>query len=177
MANLYEYYNTGDGYGFYVYGTTWEAQTFTPSTAHKITSVKLKLYRQGSPGTLTVSIRATDGEGLPTGEDLCSGTTNGNTLPLGSPYTWREITLGDGADLSADTKYAIVARAPAGDVTNTVFWRADISSPTYEGGNFASSTDSGDSWTGNTSYDFMFEDWGEAIAPPVVGRSFGFIIG
>ncbi|GAH21280.1 unnamed protein product, partial [marine sediment metagenome] len=82
------------------------------SVSHKITKVKLKLYRVGSPGTATVSIRATSGL-HPTGSDLCSGTTNGDTLPEGSPYEWREITLGDGANLASGTKYAIVIRAPS----------------------------------------------------------------
>lgn len=161
MATLYEYYITGDDIGWTFHTTAWFAQTFTPSEAHKITSVKLKLYKNGSPGTITVSIKATDGSGKPTGGDLCSGTTNGNTLPTGSPYEWREITLGAGYDLSADTKYAIVARALEGDGSNYAGWRFDNSDPTYAGGNFASSNDSGVSWSGDTGRDFMFEEWGE----------------
>ncbi|GAI02948.1 unnamed protein product, partial [marine sediment metagenome] len=108
MAELYEYYNTGDtGYWRLNIATERIAQTFTPSIAHKITSVKLKLARTGSPGILTVSIRATNGEGHPTGGDLCSGTTNGNTLPVYPSTEWREITLGAGYNLASDTKYAI----------------------------------------------------------------------
>ena len=163
MSTLYEYYNTGDDGAGNFYGATWWAQTFTPSTAHKITSVKLLLYRAGSPGTITVSIRATDGSGHPTGGDLCSGTTNGNTLPTGSPYEWREITLGAGCDLSAGTKYAIVARATSGSSSNKVYWRSDSTSPTYAGGNFEYSTNSGSSWTTYTNYDCLFEDWGEPL--------------
>jgi hypothetical protein len=60
-ATLYEYYNTGDDASLFLYGIYWKAQTFTPLAPHKITSVKLKLYKAiGSPGTVTVSIRATD---------------------------------------------------------------------------------------------------------------------
>ena len=93
-STLYENYNTGDDAALGIYGAIWAAQTFTVGAAgHTITSVKLLLYRYGSPGTVTVSIRATDGNGHPTGSDLTSGTTDGNTLPTGSPSELREITL------------------------------------------------------------------------------------
>jgi hypothetical protein len=164
VSTLYEYYNTGDDSVNNVFGIYWTAQTFTPAVAHKITSVKLLLYRLGSPGTVTVSIRATDGSGHPTGGDLCSGTTDGNTLPTGSPYEWRETTLGDGYDLAASTKYAVVARAPGGDASNKVLWRRDGSDPTYAGGNGEHSFDSGSSWLTYTTRDYMFEEWGEAPA-------------
>ena len=161
MATLYEYYNTGDDDREPCYGSYWHGQTFTPATAHTITSVKLLLFRNGFPGIVTVSIRATDANGHPTGEDLCSGTTNGNTLPPGSPYEWREITFGAGYALSASIKYAIVGRAPNGDGNNYVLWRADGSSPTYADGNRETSDNGGSTWTSNTTYDFMFEDWGD----------------
>lgn len=164
MATLYEYYNTGDGSQELVYGENWTGQTFTPSIAHKITSVKLKLWRYASPGTITVSIRETDGEGHPTSGDLCSGTTDGNTLPTGSPYEWREITLGVGYDLDADTKYAIVIRAPGGSPANVAYWRCDIGDATYLGGNREVSSNSGSSWTAHSFDDHMFEDWSE-VAP------------
>jgi len=160
---IYEYYNTGDDGAWAVYGATWQAQTFTPTTAHKITSVKLKLYRLGSPGTITVSIRATDVDGHPTDADLCSGTTDGNTLG-GSPGEWREITLGDGYNLTQDIKYAIVVRAPSGTTTNYLGWRK-VNTGTYAGGWLEKSTNSGSTWSSAFSaQDFMFEDWGEEIA-------------
>jgi hypothetical protein len=160
--HMYEYYNTGDDTQCYIYGSFWVVQTFTPSVAHTITSVKLLLYRVGAPGTVTVSIRATDGSGFPTGGDLCSGNTNGNTLPTGSPFEWREIKLGSGYGLSAGTTYAIVVRATSGDASNYVLWRVDGSSPTYGGGMYLLSINSGLSWISGASYDLMFEEWGNA---------------
>jgi hypothetical protein len=159
--HMYEYYNTGDDNHVWLYGSTWVAQTFTPSVAHTITSVKLKLFRVGSPGTVTVSIRATSG-GQPTGSNLCSGTTSGDTLTTSAPGEWREITLGSGYGLSAGTTYAIVVRATSGDGSNYVWWRVDGSSPTYGGGMYLLSSDSGSSWTSGASYDLMFEEWGNA---------------
>jgi len=167
MATLYENYNTGDENRESFYGAKWNGQTFTPSVAHKITSVKLKIARFASPGTITVGIRATDGSGHPTGSDLCSGTTDGNTLTTAAEGEWREITLGAGYDLSADAKYAIVARALTGDASNLVFWRKDTSVPTYGGGNEEKSTDSGSSWN-SFAPDYMFEDWGD---PSVIEKT------
>ncbi|MDO8715791.1 MAG: LamG-like jellyroll fold domain-containing protein, partial [Dehalococcoidales bacterium] len=59
---LYASYTTGDGnYSGSIYGNTWYGQSFTPSTAHTITSVKVQIFRTGNPGTVTASIRATSG--------------------------------------------------------------------------------------------------------------------
>lgn len=175
MANLYEHYNTGDNVSVSFYGDTWMAQTFTPSTSHTITSVKLLLLRYNSPGTITVSIRATTVDGHPTaGPDLCSGTTDGNTLPAwvsGEEEVgeWREISLGDGYELEAGTKYAIVVRL-VGDISNNLRWRLDNTSPTYTDGNYEKSLSAGMSWSAITTNDFMFEEWGEPaiITAPTV---------
>jgi len=157
--HMYEYYNTGDDNHIWLYGSNWAAQTFTPSIAHTITSVKLKLFRSGAPGTVTVSIRATSG-GQPTSSDLCSGTTSGDTLTTSAPGAWREITLGSGYGLSAGTTYAIVVRATSGDSSNYVWWRVDTSPTYYGGGMWVWSTNSGSSWSSYANYDLMFEEWG-----------------
>lgn len=157
MATKFEYFDTGADNNISAYGATWIAQTFTPSTTHKITSVKLYGVKSGSPGTLTISIRATDGSGLPTGSDLCAGTTNGDVI---TPIQWYEVTLGSGATLTASTKYAIVLRAPSGSVNNWMNWSGDSTSPTYAGGSLVTSADSGATWTAETGWDLYFEDWG-----------------
>jgi len=169
MSTLYEHYNDGSDDGaIWVYDAVWYAQTFTPAIAHKITSVKLKVWRTGSPGTVTVSIRATSGL-HPTGGDLCVGTTDGDTLPDASHLAeWREITLGAGYNLDADTKYAIVVRAPSGDSSNKVNWR-ETSLGEYARGNEERSSGSGSSWISYTDPDCAFEDWGEpTITSPAV---------
>ena len=167
MADRYEYYNTGFNSTVDFYGAFWLAQTFTPSVAHRITSVKLLIWRFGLPGTITVSIRETDSEGHPTGADLCSGTTDGDTLTDDLSGEWREIALGAGYNLDADTKYAIVVRALTGDGTNRVIWRCDLNG-IYTGGNYEFSGNSGTSWNGTVGADLMFEEWGE---PPTVATN------
>ncbi|GAH90570.1 unnamed protein product, partial [marine sediment metagenome] len=156
MSTRYEYFRDLDTTQYSAYGSSWVSQTFTPSIAHKITSVKLLLFRDdaSSPGTVTVGIRATDGSGHPTGPDLCSGTTDGNTLAENYPYEWREITLGVGYNLDADTMYAIVLRAPDATSDSRVRWRnAQFSSATYAGGMRETSDDSGLSWTSDADRD------------------------
>jgi len=165
MAERYEYYITGDIDDISFYGALWKAQTFTPSVAHRITSVKLLIRRVLLPGIITVGIRETNVAGHPTGADLCSGTIDGDTLTDSWPGEWREITLGAGYNLDADTKYAIVVRALTGDASNKVIWQADLNG-TYAGGNYELSGNSGVSWTSTPGTDFRFEEWGEEIAPP-----------
>ncbi len=94
---LYEYYDLSDPGLANLWGDFWQGQTFTPRVAHTIEAVKLEMYRHGSPGTITVAIKAVDGSGLPTGVDLCSGTTDGDTLPLIYGGEKREIALGAGS--------------------------------------------------------------------------------
>jgi hypothetical protein len=160
-SSIYEYNNTGDNSWTWLYGSYWSAQTFTPSVAHTITSVKLKIFRIGTPGTINVGIRATS-SGQPAGSDLCSGTINGDSLTTDTGGAWYEITLGGGYGLSAGTTYAIVVRATSGDGSNYVGWRTD-STPTYAGGTLLLSSNNGSGWTSVANYDSMFEEWGDPL--------------
>jgi hypothetical protein len=160
MATRYEYSTTwnsaGDDDRFG--GNHWRCQSFTPDTVHGAYSVKLRLERGMLPETVTVSIRATDGTGKPTGSDLCSGTTNGNTLPSGSSEL-REIFFTTNPTLSAGTKYAYVVR-----VTNSNSLQWYLNNDVYPDGNSGFSGNSGSTWfDGGT--DFVFEDWGVAPVP------------
>ena len=177
MATLYEYYITGDGNDTACKGDAWLCQTFTTDTAYTITSVKLKLYRYGTVGDVTVSIREC-GEHYPTGEDLCVGTTNGNTLNNYPPHhqgIWREITLGGGSLLAGSTKYAIIVRALDDD--GYLYWQNDNDNPTYADGAFGASYNAGVAWEtyppDGSETDGMFETWGEPaeVAPSVTTQA------
>jgi len=159
ISSKREYYDTGDDSHGSPQGNTWVTQTFTPSVSHRIKSVKIKVWRTGSPGTMTVTITSTSG-GEPTGSILCSGTYDGNTVTTAEPGAWYEITLGDGANLSAGTQYSIVVKAPTGDSGNNLHWRCDTSSPTYSGGIYGYSSDAGSIWNMYPAYDCVFEEWG-----------------
>ncbi len=160
---LREYLTTGSDAYQPIWGNNLFAQTFTTTAAYKIYSVKLLLYRTGDAPDITVSIRATASD-LPlagSANNLCSGTTTGSTLPTTSPYEWREIVLGDGYNLSATTKYAIVVTTSGqGDASNYVRWRVDTSSPPYTGGNVCNSVNDITWNTTAPDQDALFEVWG-----------------
>jgi len=158
---LYEYYNIGNNGEIDFRSNWWEAQTFTVGvTPHTVTSVKLLLSRYGSPNTVTVGIKATDGNGHSTGNDLTNGTTDGNTLTIFP--TWREIALTEHT-LSANTKYAIVVIVPSNDTNSWILWSANVLNSSYDGGNDEESRNSGSSWTTYTQSDLMFEVWGKGF--------------
>ena len=155
-------YKTGDDGSYTPFGANWQAQVITTEGAYYCPSVQLKMYRVGSPGTITASLRLATavGSGAPTGADLPNlvGTYDGDTLTVDTDGEWITFEF-TGAKLSANTRYAIVVRCPTGDGgANTVHWRTDGSTPTYAGGGYATSNDSGETWgvTG-TSRDFMFD--------------------
>ncbi len=165
LPQLYESYLEENAF-YNVYGVYWRSQSFTPQASHIITSVKLKLCRVGSPGTGTVSIKATDANGKPTGADLCSGSIDGNNLPLDPNPEKLGFSLGAGANLYAGTKYALVWRFPSGDSSNYARTR-HMYPGTYAGGTAVTSSDSGATWSVVTDWDFVFEDWGESLAQTI----------
>jgi hypothetical protein len=126
-ATMYEHYDTGAAVsGVAVYSGQPRAQTFTAESSHAITSVSLQLSRfvgDGIPGIITVSIRATDSNGYPTGGDLASGTTDGSTLPntVGSTV-WREIALSPCLDVTVGEVYAIVVSNTGGSGNRITWW-------------------------------------------------------
>ena len=159
----YQSYATGDDSAVDIYGENWYAQSFTTNDAYYITSVRLKIYRVGNPGTLTVSIRAADVLGAPSGSDRTSGTINANTITTGTGGAWYEIEFSSQWPLQANTQYTIVVRAVAGDSSNYVCWRFDDGDATYANGTYVSSSNSGMGWATDTDSDFMFSTWGEVV--------------
>ena len=97
--------------------------------------------------------------GDPIGDDLCSGTTNGDTLPISSePYEEREITLGDGTALTSGTQYAIVIRATSASATNSLVWSCTRPGA-YSGGENFKSINSSSTWVSPSSDVFAEDQW------------------
>lgn len=167
MATLYEYYNTGDvaGATAYLSDDKPRGQTFTSATAFNIASVKLKLYRAvaDDPGIITVAIHSTSG-GVPVGDALISGTTDGSTLTTAAAGEWREITFDTDRVMAADVMYAIVITAVSGSPALALRFKGDNTGPTYTGGTFVYSEDTGSTWTAHATIDLMFECWGDTPA-------------
>ena len=167
MATLYEYYLTGDDNAYEMNGAGDRvAQTFHDGVAaYIIGSVKFKLYRVLSPGTITVTVRTTSG-GEPTSTILATGTTNGNTLTTDTDGEWREIIFTVPYALTVSTLYAIVISVPGASGTNKIFIRQDATTATFADGEKWMSSDSESSWTrkqGNSDDDCMFEIYGAGV--------------
>ena len=131
-------------------GTTILAQTFTPSMSGRLTTLKLYMATYPSSGsrTLTVEIRTTDANGIPTGTVLASeqysflGTAKEHSISLSSPPT-----------IQAGVKYAIVLKD---DTTSTLFYiRVYRGGDIYSGGQGYSSSD-GTAWS-DVGGDFYFK--------------------
>jgi len=153
------YENVGAFDGAYLTKTsTWFAQTFTPQQTHDLTKVELYLYRTGTIGTVTVSIRNTDASHLPTGGDLVSKSFNG--MELGTSGAWKEIALVY-SQLEKDTEYAIVTRLAGGDPSNALFWSGKTGGTAYTRGDACNSNDSGVTWQSWPIFDFGFREYGK----------------
>lgn len=160
-ATLYEYYNTNDDSYISAYGVNWQGQTFTVATNnHYLTSIRLRLYKVGTPTeNLTIAIRNTTA-GLPTGSNLCSTTKNASALSTDTAGVWYNISFSSTCVLTVGTVNAIITYQSGGDASNLVAWRSDITSPSYAGGQRVSSANSGATWTADSAKDSMFELYG-----------------
>ena len=163
MATLQETYYTGGSSVYNTQSPYWCTQIFQAGSNYELSSVKLQLKRAASaPGTITISIRAVTGTpqtALPTGSDLASGTTNGDTLTQDIAGEKREITLSSPLSLTSGTYYAIVLKGPTAPAI--VSWIFNTNG-TYADGNYATSSNSGGAWAADATNDFMFETWGSS---------------
>ena len=171
MEEIVDEYTTNDDSYTEFYGVAWRGQTFTTSSAYTISAVLVKIYREGSPDTFDVGIRETSG-GLPTGADLTSGSINASAITDNTSGEWYSVNLTPQA-LNNATMYAIVCRATSGDADNSVTWRMDGSSPTYGGGTYVWSGNSGSVWTADDTRDFMFQTASMYITIEASGLSSG----
>lgn len=153
---LYENYTAGSS-SYALYNNIWLGQSFNSSIPHSISKVGLDLIKSGSPGgNLTVSVRAVDGSGLPTGSDLCGGNITCSSI---GGHAFYNITFGSSYSLSANTTYAIVSRALSANVSNNLMWYY-ISSDAYPRGMTLYSSNNGTSWSSGALADYNFKEYG-----------------
>ncbi|MBA7645512.1 hypothetical protein ES703_53270 [subsurface metagenome] len=161
---LYTYYITGDNEDGHhgIYPDYQEGQSFKVDKALHITSVKLKVFRTGSPGLMTVAIQKGDVDGKPDGVDLGTKDVDCDAIAAASPGEWVTWTFAASIALEPWITYCIVVRGGV-DYNNELNWRNDGSSPTYKRGNLLYSSDAGASWSTHGD-DYMFEVWGQVEA-------------
>lgn len=180
IEGLYEYFNTPnpETTSHIIIGRptaeTWHTQSITigltgPNENFNITSVKFNLGRYGNPGMLVVSIRNSDAEGKPIGEDLSVGTLDGNIVTTDRiNLQWYQINMSP-YTLEAGKTYSLVFRCPEGKAWNWLCIEEDDWSYGYNNGiTWYLSSDSGATWSEVAvpepeALDFVFEIWGEPI--------------
>ena len=162
----YEYLTTGDdvsgtitnddqmrGFNFTV-GSVGDQETFT------LNAIRVKAHKTGSPGTVTVSVKELAGNGYgPTGAAISTGTLDLSGVAAGTDTSWCEASM-SACILEATRKYVVQLSAESVDGSNYPGFRVSTVSG-YPGGNAIYSNDSGTNWTNLTSYDYMFEIYGD----------------
>lgn len=154
----FQWGTTGECWGWTESNSTYEsyddlgvgvtlAQTFTVDSggAVDVHGVALKLYRNGTPGSITVEVWTTTGSVPDTGGGSlkATGTYDGNSLTSDASGEWVVVSFGSPGVLAAGTLYAIVVEVADGDSSNSVFWLADDSGGVYGSGDFCSKTGAG----------------------------------
>lgn len=153
-AVVQDFYMGGDDTDYEVFGVNWYAQTFTASATYPMSGIDLKMFREGEPGTVTASLRAT-AAGVPTLADLASGAIDGDEFSENTNGEWIEIAFTTDYTVVSGTTYAIVVRATTGSATDYAGWRVDTNG-VYAGQACIDGADSGATWTGIAGEDFMF---------------------
>lgn len=185
MSTLYESYSTSEDPWNVLIITNprgdpndYAAQTFTPSIRHAITSVKLRISKGNYTDVdsdIYIGIKATDVDGKPTGDDLCSGIINTDDVPRNRPSgiaNYIECTFSPGYTLEIGTVYAIVLRYPVPPDTDNVsiHWGGG-SGDLYAAGKAWTTRNAGVSWT-DINTDGNFGEYGIPVESPGQGDAF-----
>ncbi len=163
----HEYQTTDSGsYGSQMQGNNWAGFTITALLSQFVKSVKVKLVQNFSgiyTGTFTISMRAVDGAGKPTGADLWSQTIPTSLIGAAADF---EFGLGSAEFmLAAGEKRAFVCRISGGDATHNIGLR--YGSNTYPRGALVTSSDGGVNWSvsGSDAYFYVYSTSGVLTYP------------
>lgn len=162
-----------DDSDFEAYQTAQKFIGFVALRGFKLTSIKLKMYREGSPGTITLKLFGCSADAgsscisVPLPENttpITTGTTDGDTLTNISPGEIREFVLATPVDILPGTMYAMVLTAVGGSAVQNVHIR--YKTATYNTKCFGSgSSVDGLVWNNpNVGTNFYYELWGTSQA-------------
>lgn len=128
---------------------------------HYIASVKILGRRVGTPGTFKVSVQGVNGDQLPDGSEIASGTVNANDWTTDAAGIWYTITLDSPVVLTGNIMYALVFTtpdAPDGEPDQAMLRSHNVDGA-YASGHYCSWARGGSSWSKDTAKDFYFEEW------------------
>ncbi len=145
------------GFGFN--STSWAGQTFTPTVSGQLKRVDVELFCASCTATspnVTLSIRNTTGTTpVPTGADLATATLPG--FNDGGAGGLKTFTFASPVALTAGTRYAFVFRLASGFASGTVAYTCSCATTgfsntnPYASGQFVTSSNSGSTWTADTT--------------------------
>lgn len=173
IYQLFERYNPEPDFARYgdddyALGQTFRIGTTGRNISFELAKIKLRMGRIGNPGILQFRIFATDYEvgelgehPVPEGNELSTGTIDGDTLDEYPLTDWTEIDM-TSVILEANTYYAWVAYAPDADGDN-YFALGDVeTSPSYTGGTslYARMPPLVGQYIAYPPWDYLFEIWG-----------------
>lgn len=154
------------------------AQTFTVGTVSDneefpLSFIELVMVRAGAgwtagdesyPGMVYFELKAVDGAHKPTGDVLSFGQINGNELPRFITDALATTLIPMSAFLlKPNTEYALIVYCDTSTPQDIWGVALDISSPTYTGGAYVESGDSGGSWTVDATKDLTFKIFGGTL--------------
>jgi len=169
-----------------VQGDAYVGQSFKightgTNAAHYLTSITIKAYREGTPGTITCGVYACDGVGKPTGAQLTTGSFNANAITESTDGENISIPLLPVA-LAAATQYCfyLVSAKSTPNIlqvksTDNANAGAKAPAPTQTGpyapgavttGSMLTSEDAAVSWTTTVTETIYFIEYGDAIVFP-----------
>ena len=130
---------------------------FNATSSYGAVSVKIKVFRVGSPGTVTIGMWAaldsvTPGHFIPTGSVLASNTFNGNTITTDTAGEWIEIVFSSTATIVASSDFGILMNAPSSNASNYMEWKSDDGNQSHPFAIYVSSN-------GGASYSRL-QNWG-----------------
>jgi len=119
---------------YQIYTTNFTAQIFDSYDFNWLSSFRVYIYRQGSPGNIPVNfeIQSVDANGDPTGTVLFSDSLIANTEITTSPAYYK---FNAGIALTPNTKYALVITMPSGgNAANNIRWYYRVTDTTIPNG-------------------------------------------
>jgi hypothetical protein len=156
-----------------IYNKEIAGQTFMPTITHDVSYIAIYGHITGDPTYVMVQLRTGNGTVIATTTPTKNLVyhwlgSKSEVLQLTSYFTgnesgsWVVCQLNHAAKLEANTLYAVVVKAPAGDSGNSFNWHYNNEGNPYTSGTASTSSNDGATWTALTNDDFMFETWGES---------------
>jgi hypothetical protein len=167
------YYNNGTGfYDMDVYTTVQKSQTFIANSSYNISKIGLKLGTATIDPLkiITVSIKNTDVNNKPTGNDLCSAQILQSNIIF---RDWNYLTFSPSIIITSGNLYAIVIKSNATSITNRVGAR-EITNPLTNTGPSWNSSDNGTTWNLLTNTQIIFDTYDNIYPDIIINDNWNF---